>query len=398
MEVLMSDVIYLDHNATTPTDQRVVEAMQPYFAERFANPSSLYRIAQDAKESVEEARDRVARLLGSSPQEMVFTSGGSEANNYAIKGVAHALRDKGNHIVTSQIEHHAVLNPCKFLEGDGFRISYLPVDSHGMVDPDQLEHVLEKAEKSSDKPILVSIMHANNEVGTVEPIREMVGIARRRGVYFHTDAIQTVGKIPVDVEDLGVDLLSLSAHKFYGPKGVGALYIRRGTKISPLIHGGHHESNRRASTENVPGIVGLGMACEIAMAEMEQEEEKVKELRDRLAQGIRERVDDILMLGHPEERLPGTIALCVRWVEGESILLLLDSEGIAISSGSACTSGSLEPSHVLKAMGVEAEIAHGSLRFSLGHGNSETDIDRVLQVFPAVVQKLRAMSPFGGDN
>lgn len=391
----MSDTIYLDHNATTPTDPRVVEAMNPYFNEIYGNPSSIYGIAQDAKEAVEEARERVAHLLNAAPEEIVFTSGGSEAVNFAIKGVAYALRDEGNHIITSQIEHHAVLNPCKFLENSGFEVSYISVDSHGIVDLDALKHAITNPQASSNKIILVSMMHANNEVGTIEPIKQISEITKERGIYLHTDAVQTVGKIPVDVEDLGVDLLSLSGHKFYGPKGVGALYIRKGTKILPLIHGGHHERNRRAGTENVPGIVGLGKASEIAMNEMDEEDKKLRVLRDRLQQGITERIDEILVLAHPEKRLSGTLAICVKWVEGESMLLLLDAEGISASSGSACTSGSLEPSHVLTAMGLPPEIAHSSIRFSLGHENTEQEIDRVIEAFPHIVKRLRVMSPFG---
>ncbi len=392
----MRDAIYLDHSATTPTDPRVFDAMRPYFTEIFGNPSSLYRIAQDARAAIEEAREKLAQLLNTSPGEIIFTSGGSESTNFAVKGAAHAMKERGNHIITSAIEHHAVLNPCRFLEQSGFKVSYLPVDSHGIVDLDSLRRAIANPPSPSDKTILVSIMHANNEVGTIQPIKEVSAIVREKGIYLHTDAVQTVGKIPVDVDDLGVDLLSLSAHKFYGPKGVGALYVRKGTKISPLIHGGHHEKNRRASTENVPGIVGLGKACEIAMNEMDEENKKVKALRDKLQEGLTERIDDILILGHPEKRLSGTLAVCVKWVEGESMLLLLDTEGIAVSSGSACTSGSLESSHVLAAMGLPPETAHGSLRLSLGHGNTKEEINKVLEVFPSVVERLRAMSPFGG--
>jgi len=393
----MGNTIYLDHNATTPTDSRVVEAMQPYLSEMYGNPSSVYRIARDAREGVEEAREKVAYLLNASPGEIVFTSGGSEAANLAIKGVAHALRDKGNHIITSKIEHHAVLVPCEFLEKSGFNVSYVSVSPHGVVDLSELADVIVNARSSTNRTILVSIMHANNEVGTIQPIEDIARIARENGVYFHTDAVQTVGKIAVNVEELGVDLLSLSGHKFYGPKGVGALYIRRGTRISSLIHGGHHENGRRAGTENVPGIVGLGKACEIAASEMTEENRRVKTLRDRLQRGITERIEAIAVLGHPEQRLSGTLAICVKWVEGESMLLLLDAEDIAASSGSACTSGSLEPSHVLTAMGLPPETAHGSIRFSLGRDNTEKQIDKVLDVLPSIVNKLRIMSPFGGQ-
>jgi len=350
----MRRTIYLDHNATTPTDARVVEAMKPYFNEIYGNPSSIYRIAQDAREAVEEAREKVARLLNASPPEIVFTSGGSESANLAIKGVAHALKEQGDHIITSQIEHHAVLNPCQFLQKLQFKVSYIPVDSQGIVDLDQLRDAVIDAHGSSGRTILLTIMHANNEVGTIEPIKDISKIARGKGVYLHTDAVQAVGKIPVDVKDLGVDLLSLSGHKFYGPKGVGALYIRKGTKIQPLIHGGHHERNLRAGTENVPGIVGLGKACEIAMSEMEEEAKNVAALRDRLQQGLTEQIEEVLVLGHPEKRLAGTLAICVKWVEGESMLLL-----------------------------------------SLGHGNTEREIEKVIEVFPRIVRRLRVMSPFG---
>jgi cysteine desulfurase len=397
MEELMGNTIYMDHNATTPTDPRVFEAMQPYFSDRYGNPSSVYRIARNAREAVEEARERVAHLLNASPGEIIFTSGGSEAANFAIKGVAHALRGKGNRVVTSKIEHHAVLTPCEFLEKSGYDVSYVSVTPHGIVDTAELADSIIEAKGSPDRTILISIMHANNEVGTIQPVEEISAIAHEKGIYFHTDAVQTVGKVPVDVDRLGVDLLSLSGHKFYGPKGVGALYIKKGSKIIPLIHGGHHERNLRAGTENVPGIVGLGKACEIAASEMEDEDKKLRMLRDRLEKGITDRVEEVLVLGHPQNRLSSTLAICVKWVEGESILLLLDAENIAASSGSACTSGSLEPSHVLTAIGLPPEIAHGSIRFSLGRDNTEQEVDRVLEVLPSVVKKLRVMSPFGGQ-
>jgi len=385
----MSKPIYLDHNATTPTDLRVVEAMLPYFSNQYGNPSSIYRFASEANEAKESAREKVAKLLGAKPEEIVFTSGGTEADNFAIKGIAYANKNKGNHIITSKIEHHAVLNTCKYLEKQGFKVTYVSVDKYGVVDLDELRDAI------TDKTILITIMHANNEVGTIEPIVEIGKIAKENEIYFHTDAVQTVGKIPTNVYELGCDLLSLSGHKFYGPKGVGALYIRKGTRIDPLIHGGHHERNRRAGTENVPGIVGLGRACEIALEERDREEIKLRELRDRLHQGIFSKIDDIILTGHPEHRLAGTFSICVKYVEGESMLLNLDLEGIAASSGSACTSGSLEPSHVLLAMGIPHEIAHGSLRFSLGRGNTEEDVDRVIEVLPRIVNRLRTMSPFG---
>ena len=383
--------IYLDHNATTPTDPRVIEAMLPYFSYQYGNPSSIYRLAREANESKEQAREKVAKLLGAKPEEVVFTSGGTEADNFAIKGIACANKERGNHIITSKIEHHAALNTCKWFEKHGFKVTYIGVDRYGIVDLDELECAI------TNKTILITIMHANNEIGTIEPIGEISTITKEKGIYFHTDAIQTVGKIPVDVNKLGVNLLSLSGHKFYGPKGIGALYIRKGTKIAPLLHGGHHERNRRAGTENVPGIVGLGKACEIAVEERE-EEDRLKALRDSLEEAIVGEIDDVIINGHQEKRLAGTLNICVKYVEGESMLLNLDYEGIAASSGSACTSGSLEPSHVLLALGIPPEVAHGSLRFSLGRDNTEEDINRVIEVLPPIVKKLRAMSPFGRDR
>lgn len=378
----------MDYNATTPTDIRVLKEMEPYFCEKFGNPSSIYEIARENRKVIEKARENVARLIDASPDEIFFTSGGTESDNWAIKGVAFALKNKGNHIITSQIEHHAVLNACKFLSKIGYEITYAPVDKYGIVDVE----FIEKSIKS--QTILITIMHANNEIGTIQPIEEISKIAREKGVYFHTDSVQTVGKIPVSVKKLGVDMLSLSAHKFYGPKGVGAIYIKKGTKIEPFIHGGEQEKGKRAGTYNVPGIVGLGKAAEIAIEEMEEEIKKVKFLRDKLEKGIIEKIPEIVINGHPEKRLYNTLNLCVKYVEGESILLNLDFEKIYASSGSACTSGSLEPSHVLLAIGLSPEIAHGSLRFSLGKYNKEEDVDKVLEVLPVIVEKLRKLSPF----
>lgn len=385
----MENLIYLDNNATTPTDERVVEAMLPYFCKIYGNPSSIYKLANESETAKEEARDKVAKLLNAKPYEIIFTGCGTESDNFAIKGTAFANRKKGNHIITSSIEHHAVLNACKWLEKQGFEVTYIGVDKYGVVNLDELCKAI------TDKTILISIMHANNEVGTIEPIKEIADIAKDNGIYFHIDAVQTVGKLPIDVNDLSVDLLSMSGHKFYGPKGVGALYIRKGTKIDSLLHGGHHERNRRAGTENVPGIVGLGKASEIAMEEFEEEERRVKKLRDRLEKGLMEKIDDVIINGHPERRLPSTLNLSVKYVEGESILLQLNHNGIAASSGSACTSGSFEPSHVLTSMGIPPETAHGSLRFSVGRSNTENDIDKVIEVLPPIVEKLREMSPFG---
>ncbi|TET72465.1 MAG: cysteine desulfurase NifS [Candidatus Aminicenantes bacterium] len=385
----MENLIYLDNNATTPTDERVVEAMLPYFCKKYGNPSSIYKLANESDMAKEEARDKVAKLLNAKPYEIVFTGCGTESDNFAIKGTAFANRKKGNHIITSSIEHHAVLNACKWLEKQDFEVTYIGVDKHGVVNLDELREAI------TDKTILISIMHANNEVGTIEPIKEIADIAKDNEIYFHIDAVQTVGKLPIDVNDLSVDLLSMSGHKFYGPKGVGALYIRKGTKIDSLLHGGHHERNRRAGTENVPGIVGLGKASEIAMEEFEEEERRVKKLRDRLEKGLMEKIDDVIINGHPERRLPSTLNICIKYVEGESILLQLNHNGIAASSGSACTSGSFEPSHVLTSMGIPPEVAHGSLRFSVGRSNTEKDIDKVIEVLPPIVENLREMSPFG---
>jgi len=385
-------IVYLDHAATTPTDRRVLEAMLPYFADLYGNPSSLYQSARRARAAVEEARETVAAFLKARPEEIVFTSGGTEADNLAIKGIALANQDRGRHLITSSIEHHAVLESCRWLEGAGFRVTYLNVDRSGRIDLDQLKKAL------SPETILVSVMHANNEVGTVQPLAEIASVVSAHGAFFHTDAVQTAGKLPLDVDELGVDLLALSGHKFYGPKGVGALYVRKGTSLEPRMHGGHHEHNRRAGTENVPGIVGLAAACARARDAMEQEERHCRELADRLRQGLRERIDDIVFTGHPTERLPGLVSVCVKYVEGESMLMQLDLAGICASSGSACTSGSLEPSHVLSALGIAPEVSHGSLRFSLGKETALADISRVCEVLPPIVERLRAISPLRSDD
>jgi cysteine desulfurase len=379
--------IYLDYAATTPTDPEVVKAMLPYFGESFGNPSSAHSFGQDAREAIETARDTVASLLGAKPGEIVFTSGGTESDNCAIKGIAYANRNRGNHIIISSIEHHAVTEPCHFLEKQGFEVTMLPVDRDGRVDPDAV------AKAITDRTILISIMHANNEIGTIQPIAAIGKIARERGVCLHTDAVQTFGHIPFTVDELNVDLLSLSAHKLYGPKGVGALYIRKGTRIVPFMHGGEQESKRRASTHNVPGIVGLSRAVMVARERMDEEKETQTRFRDRLIGGVLERIERSRLNGHPTERLPNNVNISFEFVEGESMLLSLDMEGIACSTGSACSSGSLEPSHVLLALGLSHQMAHGSLRFSLGRYTEERDIDRVLEVLPLVVERLRGMSP-----
>jgi len=380
--------IYLDHAATTAVRPEVVQAMLPYFSERFGNASTLYSYGQEAGQAMEEARNITARFIGAGkPQEVAFTSGGTEADNFALCGVAWANQKKGNHIITSSIEHHAVLNTCKFLEKMGFKVTYLPVDEYGSVDPQDVKKAI------TDKTVLISIMHANNEVGTIEPIAEISEIAKEKGIYFHTDAVQSLGHIPVNVDELQVDLLSASAHKLYGPKGVGMLYIRKGIRIEPFLHGGDQENRRRASTENVAGIVGFGKACELAATSMEEESVRLASLRDKLIKGIIEKIDFSQLNGHPTRRLPGNVNVSVKYVEGESMLLKLDSKGICASSGSACTSSILEPSHVLTAMGIPPDVAHSSLRFSLGRENIEEDVDYVLEVLPDIVKGLRLMSP-----
>lgn len=379
--------IYLDHNATTPLHPEVLEAMLPYYKEAFGNPSTIHSFGQETRKATDEARETVANLIGASPEEIIFTSGGTEADNLALKGVPAALEKKGKHIITSSIEHHAVLSTLKYLEKRGYQVSFLPVDEHGWLDPGEVEEAI------TSQTVLISVMYANNEVGTIEPISEIGEIAQKAGIYLHTDAVQTIGKIKVNVDDLKVDLLSLSAHKFYGPKGVGALYVRKGTRIYPLLHGGYQERRRRAGTENVAGIVGLGKAAEIAPKEMVQQSRRESNLRDRLEKMIRENINHCQLNGHPTQRLPNTLNISFEFIEGESLILNLDLKGIAASTGSACTSGSLEPSHVLMAMGVAPEIAQGSIRFSLGRDNRKEDIDYTVENLVEIVTRLREMSP-----
>ena len=379
--------IYMDHSATTYVRREVLDAMIPYYSEHFGNPSSIYSIARESKKAIDASRAQVATALGVEPDEIYFTSGGSESDNWAIKGIAFANRKKGNHIITSKIEHHAVLHPCQYLEKEGFTVTYLPVDQYGLVDPSDLEKAI------TDKTVLISIMYANNEIGTIEPVAELGAIARKHKIPFHTDAVQAIGNIPVDVKAQNIDLLSLSAHKFYGPKGVGVLYIRKGIKIDNLIHGGGQERKRRAGTENIAGIVGLGKAIELATADIEGHNRRIRALRDRLLNGILAKIPYARLNGHPEKRLPGNINISFEFIEGESMLLWLDDEGICASTGSACTSGSLEPSHVLLATGLPVEISHGSLRLTLGNVNTDADVDFVLEVLPKVVTRLREMSP-----
>ncbi|MBI2868829.1 MAG: cysteine desulfurase NifS [Chloroflexi bacterium] len=379
--------VYLDYAATTPVDPDVVTAMLPYYTDTFGNPSSIHGCGQEARSAVAEARTQVAALIGARDEEIVFTGSGTEADNTALVGVAYALEKKGNHIITSVIEHHAILETCKFLEGRGFAVTYLPVDRYGVVSPESVKNAI------TPKTVLVSVMHANNEIGSIEPIAEISKITREAGVYLHTDAVQTVGHIPVNVRELGVDLLSLSAHKLYGPKGVGALYLRRGTKLVPLIHGGGQERGRRSSTENVAGIAGLGKAAEMARREMPGEIARLAGFRDSLTRGILDGIDHTYLNGHPVNRLPNNVNISVEYIEGESMCLNLDLAGICSSTGSACSSGSVEPSHVLLALGMPAPLAHGSLRFTMGRQTSPEDVDYLLATLPRVVAKLRDMSP-----
>ena len=379
--------IYMDYAATTPTDKRVIEAMLPCFGEVYGNPSSLHAFGQEARAAVEGARERIALHVGAEPEEIVFTSGGTESDNFAIKGVAHANRNKGDQIITSAIEHPAVLQTCRFLEKEGFRITTLPVNGEGLVDPAAV------ADAITDKTILISIMHANNEIGTIQPIAEIGALARERGVCFHTDAVQSFGQLPFTVDELHVDLLSATAHKLYGPKGVGLLYIRKGTRIVPFMHGGEQERGRRSSTLNVPGIVGFGKAVELAGASLAGEAARLTAMRDRFIRGLFDRLDGIRLNGHPTLRLPNNINLSLKQVEGEGMILSLDMLGIACSTGSACSSSSVETSHVLTAIGLQKEFSHGSLRFSLGRYSKERDIDTVLETLPQVVGRLRSLSP-----
>lgn len=381
--------IYLDHAATTPADPRAVEAMLPYFTEKFGNPSSIYRLGRASLDALDEARETVAAIIGARRKEIVFTSGGSEADNLAIKGVAFAQREagRGNHIITSAIEHHAVLHAVEYLEHFGFAVTVLPVDGEGIVSVDDLRAAIRP------ETTLVSIMAANNEIGTIQPIAELGAACRERDVLFHTDAVQMVGALPVNVKELNVDLLSLTAHKFYGPKGVGALYMRRGVPLLPQINGGSQERRLRAGTENVAGIVGLATALRIAAEGIATSSAHCTMLRDRLIDGVMERIDHVHLNGHRSLRLPNNVNLSFDFIEGESMLLLLDQQGIYASSGSACTSGSLDPSHVLMALGISAERAHGSLRLTVGRDNTVAQIDRVLELLPPIVERLRSVSP-----
>lgn len=380
--------IYLDYSATTPMLPEVLEAMKPYFCEKFGNPSSICSYGKETKFVIDRARKEIASFINAEPDEIFFTSGGTESNNFALKGIAYSNdKNKKNHIITSAIEHHAILEPCKFLERQGYEVTYLPVDKYGLVDPEDVRKAI------TDKTILISIMHANNEIGTIQPILEIGKIAKEKNILFHTDAVQTLGHVEIDVKKMNVDLLSCSAHKIYGPKGVGFLYIKKGTKITPLFHGGDQEMRKRASTYNTPGIIGFAKAIEIAKKEMVLEGKKLTILRDKLIKGILDNIEESYLNGHPTKRLPGNVNVSFEYIEGESIVLNLDMLGICCSTGSACTSSNLMSSHVILAIGVNPEIAHSSLRFSLGKFTKEEDIDFVIENLPKIVEKLRAMSP-----
>lgn len=379
--------IYLDHAATTPVKPEVLDAMMPYFTQSFGNPSSIYQVAQINKKAIDDARETIAKHLGANTNEIFFTSGGTEADNWAIKGIVEANKNKGNHIITTKIEHHAVLHTCEYLEKQGFEVTYLDVNEEGVIDLEVLKAAIK------DTTILISIMYANNEVGTIMPIKEIGAIAKERGITFHTDAVQAIGQVRIDVKEQNIDALSLSGHKIYGPKGIGVLYIRRGLRITNLIHGGAQERGRRAGTENVPAIVGIAKAMELAYTDFEVKNERIKGLRDKLMNGILETIPYSKLNGSITNRLVNNVNIGFEFVEGESLLLLLDMNGVAASSGSACTSGSLDPSHVLLALGLPHEKAHGSLRLTLGEGTTEQEVDYVLEKLPAIVQRMRDMSP-----
>ncbi|WP_424356490.1 cysteine desulfurase NifS [Methanobacterium sp. MBAC-LM] len=379
--------MYMDHSATSPVDPEVFEAMKPFFVDNFGNASTLYSLGRDARKAMEAAREQVASLIGAKPEEVIFTSGGTESDNIAIKGTAYRLKNKGNHIITSAIEHPAVRETCKYLEKSGFEVTYLPVYEEGIVRVSDLEDAI------TDKTILITIMHANNEIGTIQPIAEIGKIARENKIYFHTDAVQTVGKIPVNVEEMNVDMLSLSAHKVYGPKGIGALYVKKGVRLEPIIHGGGHEKGLRPGTENVSGIVGLGKACELAEKNLLEDTKYITNLRDKLIDGILNSIEQSYLDGHRTKRLPNNVNLRFTGIEGESLVLHLDSKGVAASTGSACSSKSLEPSHVLIALGLEHVEAHGSLRLTLGKENTEEEVDYVITAVKEVVETLRKLSP-----
>lgn len=380
-------MIYADNAATTKLEPEVLEKMMPYLTDYYGNASSIYRFGQEAREIVNESRETIAKCLNADTKEIYFTSGGTESDNWAIKGVADSLSKKGNHIITSAIEHHAVLHTCEFLEKHGYEVTYLPVDENGLVNPRDLEAAI------TDKTILVSIMFANNEIGTIQPIKKLAEISHKHNVYFHTDAVQAVAHVKIDVKDLGVDMLSLSAHKFGGPKGIGALYIKKGVRVTNLLHGGQQEAGRRATTENLAGIVGMAAALKLAMDNFEENTKKMIVLRDKFIDSVLKKIPYCRLNGHRTERLPGNTNISFQFIEGEAMLLLLDMYGIAASSGSACTSGSLDPSHVLLAIGLPHGIAHGSIRITFSHHNTEEEVDQIIDALEKVIQRLRDMSP-----
>ncbi len=386
------DRIYMDNAATTAVSPEVLQAMLPYFTDIYGNPSSIHSTGRDARRAVDAARKQVAAAIGAQPTEIYFTAGGSESDNWAIKGTAFAKRAKGNHIITSQIEHHAVLHTCAWLEKQGFEVTYLPVDEFGRVRVEDVEKAI------TDKTILISIMAANNEIGTLQPITEIGKLAKSRGILFHTDAVQAMGAIPIDVNAMNIDMLSMSGHKFHGPKGIGVLYVRKGVHPDIFMHGGAQERGQRAGTENLAGIVGIGKAIELATQNLEANAARMSRLRDKLIDGILAEIPDVRLNGHRTERLPNNVNVSIRYIEGEAMLLRLDLAGIAGSSGSACTSGSLDPSHVLLAIGLPHEIAHGSLRLSLGTDTTEEQVDEVLRVLPGIVKDLRAMSVLNAET
>ena len=383
--------VYLDHAATTPVHPKVVEAMLPYFTVKFGNPSNLHDMGREAKNAVEDARGKTAALIGARPEEIFFTSSGTESNNFALKGLAQANSQKGNHIIVSQVEHFSVLHPVKSLEKSGFKVTQVAPDKQGLIDPEAVKKAITK------ETVLVSIMHSNNEIGTLQPIEEIGAITREKGVLFHTDAVASVGWVPVDVKTLGVDALSLSGHQFYGPKGTAALFVRKGVRIKPQIEGGVQEDGRRGGTEDVPGIVGLGKAAEIAAAELPNRSSYLIPLRDKLLTGLQDRISDLIVNGHPTRRLPHNVNVSFLFVEGESMLLFLNMAGIYVSSGSACTSRSLKSSHVLSCIGTDAAAANGTLLMTLGMGTTAEDVDYVFDTLPPIVQRLREMSPLYED-
>ncbi len=384
--------VYLDYSATTPVKDEVLNTMIPYFKEKFGNPSSLYDIGGESKAAITKAREQVASLIGALPEEVIFTGSGTEADNWAIFGTVDALKSKGNHIVTTKIEHHAVLHTCRYLEKNGYEVTYLGVNKEGLVDPKELEAAI------TDKTILVSIMQVNNEIGTVQPIKELAKIAKNKGVRFHTDSVQALGNIPIDVKDLEIDLMSLSAHKIYGPKGIGALYIKRGTRLAQFIHGGAQELKKRAGTENLPGIVGFGAAAELSEKNLESHILHCKSLRDKFVNEVKQRLSKVYVNGSMEHRHPGNVNITFEYIEGEAILLLLNMKGIYVSTGSACSSASLTPSHVLDALGVPVEMIHGSIRFTVGDFTTEDDIDYAVEEIVNIVNRLREMSPISEEK